>query len=126
MSDTRRTLSQLQALLADNNVGAISPQDLRDFLVSTVITAVTSKTADYPIVEGDSVVNVTANSPTITLPTAVDAGGVSYTIKNSGGGIVTVATTSAQTIDGAASGSLTLSRWDSLTVVSDGANWIVI
>ena len=34
MVDTARTLSELQTLLADNTVGGISPQDLRDFLVS--------------------------------------------------------------------------------------------
>ena len=32
MADTARTLAELQALLADNSSGAISPQDLRDFL----------------------------------------------------------------------------------------------
>jgi hypothetical protein len=32
MADTQRTIAQLQALLADNSTGAISPQDLRDLL----------------------------------------------------------------------------------------------
>ena len=36
MVDTVRTLAQLQALLADNETGNISPQDLRDFLVSAL------------------------------------------------------------------------------------------
>lgn len=34
MADTIRTVAQIQALLADNTTGAISPQDLRDMLVS--------------------------------------------------------------------------------------------
>lgn len=34
MTDTVRTLAALQALLADNSTGDISPQDLRDALVS--------------------------------------------------------------------------------------------
>ena len=34
MADTIRTIAQLQALLADNTTGDISPQDLRDMLVS--------------------------------------------------------------------------------------------
>jgi len=34
MADTRRSLSALQALLADNQSGDISPQDVRDFVVS--------------------------------------------------------------------------------------------
>lgn len=35
MPDTRRTKSALQTLLADNVAGDISPQDIRDLLVST-------------------------------------------------------------------------------------------
>src|SRR3990167_284713 len=38
MADTIRQLAALQALLADNTSGAISPQDLRDFLVSALPT----------------------------------------------------------------------------------------
>ncbi len=34
-ADTQRSLSALQGLLADNTTGDISPQDLRDFLVSS-------------------------------------------------------------------------------------------
>jgi hypothetical protein len=36
MADTARTLAELQVLLADNTIGAISPQDIRDMLVSLV------------------------------------------------------------------------------------------
>ena len=38
MADTVRTLAALQALLADNSTGDISPQDLRDMLVSLAST----------------------------------------------------------------------------------------
>ena len=34
MADTRQSLTQLQALLADNTTGDISPQDVRDMLIS--------------------------------------------------------------------------------------------
>ena len=36
MTDTARTLAAVKALLADNTSGAISPQDIRDFLESIV------------------------------------------------------------------------------------------
>jgi len=36
MVDTRRNLAALQALLADNQEGSISPQDVRDMLVTTL------------------------------------------------------------------------------------------
>ena len=72
----------------------------------------------------NGLVEVTAGSGTITLPTAVGIQGRQFTIKNSGSGTVTVATTSAQTIDG--STTQTRTQYQSYTVVSNGANWIVI
>jgi hypothetical protein len=36
MADTEKTTSELQTLLANNASGAISPQDLRDFMASTM------------------------------------------------------------------------------------------
>jgi hypothetical protein len=84
-----------------------------------------AKTANYTLVAEDNVINFTANSVDATLPTAVNAG-TQYTIKNSGTGVITLKTTSAQTVDGQASGAITLNQYDSLTVVADGANWIII
>jgi hypothetical protein len=57
MADTRRTLAALQALLADNTSQDISPQDVRDMLVSCfptgmrlLATATASGAATIPIV----------------------------------------------------------------------------
>lgn len=80
------------------------------------------KTANYTLTGADRTVNVTANSPTITLPTAVNCPGRQYIIANTGAGAVTVATTSAQTIDGGAPSSV--SAGSRLRVESNGANWI--
>lgn len=82
------------------------------------------KTANYTIVQADYTINVTANSPTITLPTAVGISGKVYVVKNTGAGTVTLATTSAQTIDGAATQSIAANT--SLMVQSTNANWIII
>lgn len=54
MADTSRTLAALQALLADNTSGAISPQDLRDMLLSLAsgygsITVLNGSTAQTSI-----------------------------------------------------------------------------
>lgn len=86
--------------------------------------AYSAKTADYTIVQTDYTINVTANSPTITLPTAVGISGKVYVVKNTGAGTVTLATTSAQTIDGAATQSIAANT--SLMVQSTNANWIII
>jgi hypothetical protein len=74
----------------------------------------------------DWTVNCTAGTFAVTLPTAVGIDGRQYNIKNSGTGVITINTTSGQTVDGAASGIITLVQYDSITVVSNGANWIII
>jgi uncharacterized protein YaaW (UPF0174 family) len=63
---------------------------------------------------------------TLTLPDATGCAGRTYSIKNvsttSPLPVLTVATTSSQTIDGAASWLLNDSK-EVLTIISDGANW---
>jgi hypothetical protein len=64
------------------------------------------------------------NTTTATLPTAV--GNLNeYVIKNTGSGVVTIATTSSQTIDGNLTVPLSVPN-SSLTVISDGANWQIV
>ena len=64
-------------------------------------------------------------SSTVTLPSAVGITGRQYTIKRTGTGSVTVATTSSQTIDGAASYALS-AQWKYVVVVSNGSNWLIV
>ncbi len=71
-----------------------------------------------------SLVEATANSFTVTLPTAVGIVGYKFTIKNSGSGTITLATTGGQTIDGQAV--QTLTQYQSLDVVSNNTNWIIV
>jgi hypothetical protein len=84
-----------------------------------------AKTSTYPIVTTDGIINCTSGTFTTTLPTAVGFSGLTFTIKNSGAGTITLATTSAQTIDGASTKSLS-SQYSSIVVASDGANWMTI
>lgn len=65
-----------------------------------------------------------SGTTTITLPTAVGNTDF-YIIKRVGGGTVTIATTSAQTIDGSSSASLTV-QYNALGLISDGSNWNVV
>ena len=59
MVDTVRTKAALQALFADNSSGDISPQDLRDFLVTTYADGGINVVADHGAV-GDGVTDDTA------------------------------------------------------------------
>ena len=92
--------------------------------VSSLTTGYTAKTATYTVLPADNIINCTANTFTVTLPTAVGITGKRYTVKNVGAGTITVDGDGSETIDGAAD--VTLAQWAKTTVVSDGANWITI
>lgn len=83
-----------------------------------------TKTGAYTLTATDHIIVATSGTWNATLPTAASVAGTEYIIKNSGTGTITVGTTSSQTIDG----SLTfgLNQYESITVVSDGANWVII
>lgn len=85
---------------------------------------ITGINANYNVGVNDYLIDVTGNTITVTLPTAVGIDGKNYVIKNNGSGVVTVATTSSQTIDGASSKSLKTN--DSIEVISDGSNWVIV
>jgi hypothetical protein len=100
-------------------------QDALGLVLNGVIsTGYIAKTANFTATSLTSTIDCT-NTITITLPTAVGNSGRFHTIKNSGTGVITIATTSSQTIDGAATQSLA-TQWSKITVQSTGANWIII
>jgi hypothetical protein len=71
MADTARPLGSLQSLLADNTSKGISPQDMRDVLVSTLLKQVTTTAISYSATSNDVaiIVDATTNAAVITLPT---------------------------------------------------------
>lgn len=86
--------------------------------------AYVAKTANYTLGVTDYAVNVTANAPTLTLPSAATAvQGRYYIIKNSATSTVTVTATSTQKIDGVTS--VSLAPNDYLQIESTQSNWIV-
>lgn len=95
----------------------------------TVVTAVVSKTTAYTAEVTDSVILCSAagGAFTVTLPSAVGLAGHVYTIKktDSSANAVTIATTSSQTIDGAATKTLS-TQYSLWQVASDGANWQIL
>jgi hypothetical protein len=76
----------------------------------------------------DHTIEVTANTFNVTLPTAVGITGREYVITNSGTGVVTVGTATAQTFVNvvATPTTLTLAQFSTVTVQSNGANWLRI
>lgn len=65
-----------------------------------------------------------SGTTTLTLPTAVGNTNL-YTVKNVGTAIVTIATTSSQTIDGSSTITLSVANTN-LDIISDNSNWKVI
>lgn len=93
---------------------------------NSAMTAYVAKTANYTLTAADYCVDLTANSATITLPTAVGISGKQYVVKNSGSGTtLTLATTSSQTIDGTTTKTYN-TQYSGVRVISDGANWKII
>jgi hypothetical protein len=89
-------------------------------------TAYSAKTTAYTTTTSDSVINCDTTSAgfTVTLVTAVGNAGLQQTFKKIvAANTLTIDPNGAQTIDGAATVALT-AQYDSITVVSDGANWI--
>ena len=81
-----------------------------------------SVTGTYSITSDDHFIDCTTdNDFSVTLPTAAGIAGKNYTIKNSGNGIITVDTTSSQTIDGSLT--MVLTNGKILTVVSTNSSW---
>lgn len=84
--------------------------------ISTPTTAGATASTDY--------IYLVTGTTTLTLPTAV--GNTNrYSVKRVGTNTVTIATTSAQTIDGSSTATL-LVQYVSIDLISDGANWNVI
>jgi len=97
------------------------------FIVSeTKLKKVVNKSSLYTATLDDHMIIGTSGTFTVNLPPAADAGlGGEYIVKNAGAGTVTVDGDSAETIDGAATAVLN-TQFESVTVVSDTANWHII
>lgn len=99
-------------------------EDIAAIIGGASIRAYRAENSNYVIVLNDGVIDCVANSFTVTLPTAVSKTGVFYDIKNSGTGVIMLEGDSSETIDGTLN--ITLSAGDSITVLSNNANWIIL
>lgn len=73
----------------------------------------------------DETINCTSGTFTINLPTAVGIKGTTYTLVNSGTGIITLDGNGTETINGSLTIDIKRNQL-SRTVQSDGTNWIII
>lgn len=92
--------------------------------VAGVNWAYVEQTANYTALATDKIINCTSGTFTLSLPTAVGIPGRGYRIKNSGVGVITVASFGAELIDGIAT--FKLVSGGAVNVVGTGAGWIIV
>lgn len=83
--------------------------------------SVISKTAGYEIQPEDDII-LCDGTFTATLHTAVGYKGTQHTVINEGSGLITVDPDGLTIND---ESTIELMTWDSMTITSDGANWII-
>jgi hypothetical protein len=90
---------------------------------SRVISVISSNTTLAAVAKTDYMY-VCSAALTATMPTAVGNTNL-YTIKRTGTGTVTVATTGGQTIDGVSTFTIN-TQYQAIGLISDGTNWVVV
>lgn len=112
-------INGIQRLMADF-LALIQPA-----LGSALKVKYTPVSGTYTVTATDCVIDCTANTFTVTLPTAVGIQGQVFTVKNSGTGVITVAAAGGQFIDGAATQVLPV-QYESITMISTNTGWRII
>src|SRR5450432_243754 len=111
---------------AQIGVGTTSPNSTLDVRGSLAVSYRAFTGATSAAITDNTLVFTGTTAATLTLPTAASIAGRVYWIKNtsSNASVLTIATTSSQTIDGLASWTLTQTN-KVIRIVSDGTNWLV-
>jgi len=119
------------------NIGAIANDNTGDTIrdggdkindnfteLYAALFSISTKSANYTLLSTDYVIVADTIGITLTLPTAVGLSGKSFVIKNTSAGSVTVDANGSETIDGNLT--QTVNTFDSLTVISNNINWLII
>lgn len=125
MADTIRTKAELLALFADNITGDITPQDMRDFVVSNLTAESQTETVSGTTVatNADVFVALLAASD-VTLPAVSSYGNRSITIYNLTGGSLTVNAAIGDDIEGAGSVDIDSGKAAILASPEVGFSWV--
>lgn len=115
---------------AQIGIGTTSPNTTLDVRGSLAVNTRSFSTTSETVISTDYALLFTGTSAcTVTLPTAVGCTGRIIHVKNtktSSVPVLTIATTSSQTIDGSGTTWLLDDPNESVNVVSDGANWKIM
>jgi hypothetical protein len=98
--------------------------NLLDAISAPISRSIYEATTTYQVLPTDDIVNVNSGTFTITLSDVVGIIGRQHKIKNSGTGVILVDGYLGQKIDTV--DDFTLNQYDSITVVSNNGNWIIV
>jgi hypothetical protein len=92
----------------------------------TIAYSTTAVTGSYTAISTNTVVAANcASACTVTLPDAVGISGKVYRVKALGAGVVTIAASASQTIDGSTSITPNPNLNTMIEVISDGSTWLI-
>lgn len=112
--------------LSQVGVGTTSPHSTLDVRGSIALAYRAFSSSTSAAITDNTLIFTGTSAATLTLPTAASITGRSYWIKNasSNSSILTIATTSSQTIDGSTTWLLNQAN-EAVNVVSNGTNWYI-
>lgn len=130
IQDVAASLTSFVIMSGTSNIGiygttAFSAPTSTLQVFGSLSTAYAAKTGTYTATISDHTIDCTSGTFTVTLPTAASIIGREYIIKNSGAGVITVATTSSQNIDAATTYSLS-AQYKYVVVQSTGSAWVIV
>jgi len=105
--------------------GSIPTLTATQFITQSFSAQTTAKTTTYTTAFNDYFIDCTSGTFTVNLQAAASYQGRVLIIKNSGAGTITVDGNAAETIDGAATYSLSATN-ATVQIISNGTNWKII
>lgn len=123
--DVDGTINKIRNLEAGTGI-AIEVSAENGITISTTQSSdeYVSASSAYTVTSLNYVIDCISGTFTVTLPTAAGIIGQEFIIKNSGSGSITIDPSGSQTIDGDTT--KILAQYDSMSIVSNGTNWIII
>lgn len=105
-------------------VGHFSELYVDDHPVVSSKDRIVTKSAAYTASVSDRII-LCSGTWSLTLPSAESAAGVTYVVKNTGTGTITIDGSGSETIDGATTKALS-TQWSTARIISNGTAWFVI
>ena len=126
MADTIRTKAELVLLMADNSTGDISPQDIRDFVVSNNVQEVQAESAPAVLDPLTDFFLAFTGCNDLTLTTIAAYGERTLSVANATGADMVINADAGETIEGLSSITVADEAFILLGAEASGTNWLTL